>query len=227
MISTPQTLRQPAIRQDVEASRPLPLGRFWDELCRGTWLFRDTFSTEERCFALLQSASESPPLPLNPRQLHRMESVLLGTPPKVVAMDSGRSLSSITMGMQDCLRRMGLNSRSTQASVLLTMAARARHRPEAAPQLGRESLLEVNGAVYRVVSALRPDLQFPVPLSLAEAAVVRRLVAGDSYAEISGRRATSPRTVANQLATAFRKLGVSGRRAALGRLIQHSAQQGF
>lgn len=227
MISTPQKLRPLAIRQDVEASRPLPLGKFWQELCRGTWLFCDTFSTEERCYALLRPTTDRPALPLNPRQLQRMESVLLGTPPKVVAMESGRSLSSVTMGMQECLRRMGLNNRSAQASVLLTMAARALHRPEAAPQLGRESEVQVDGVAYRVVSALRPDLQFPVPLSLAEAAVVRSLVAGDSYAEISGQRATSPRTVANQLATAFRKLGVSGRRAALARLIQHSAQQGL
>lgn len=226
MISTPLPLRSLAIRQDVEVSRPLPLARFWQELRGGMWLFRDTFSTEERCFALLQPSADNGSPPLNPRQLQRMESVLLGTPPKVVAMESGRSLSSITMGMQECLRRMGLSNRSGHASVLLTMAARALHRPEAAPQLGRESELEVDGVRYRVVSALRPDLKFPVPLSLAEAAVVRSLVAGDSYAEISGQRATSPRTVANQLATAFRKLGVSGRRAALGRLIQHSAQQG-
>jgi DNA-binding CsgD family transcriptional regulator len=227
MISTSQSLRPLAIQQDLEAARPLSLGQFWAELCRGMWLFCDTFSTDERCFALLRAPGERPPLPLNPRQLQRMESVLLGTPPKVVALESGRSLSSVTMGMQDCLRRMGLTSRSSQASVLLPMAARALHRPTTAPQLGRESELEVAGATYRVVSALRPDLKFPVPLSLAEAAVVRSLVAGDSYAQISGQRATSPHTVANQLATAFRKLGVSGRRAALGRLIQHSAQQGF
>jgi DNA-binding NarL/FixJ family response regulator len=226
MISTPQSLRPLAIRQDAEASRALQLGTFWQELCLGTWLFRDTFATEQRAFALVQRSTESPPPPVDARKLQLLESVLLGSSPKVIAMERRRSLSSVTMGMQDCLRRMGVSSRTSQAPVLLTMAARALHRPESAPQFGRVSELEVEGVAYSVISVLRPDLQFPVPLSLAEAAVVRRLVEGDSYAEISGARATSTRTVANQLATAFRKLGVSGRRATIERLIQFSAQQG-
>lgn len=225
MISTTHALRPIAIQQDAEASRILRLGSFWQELCLGTWLFRDTFSTETRAFAILQRSPQNPPLPLDQRKLRLLESVLLGTPPKVVAMDNQRSLSAVTMAVQDCLRSTGVNTRASHASVLLTMAARALHRPESAPQLGRVSELEVAGVGYSVVSALRPDLQFPVALSLAEAAVVRSLVAGDSYAQISGARATSRRTVANQLATAFRKLGVSGRRATIQRLIQHSAQQ--
>ncbi len=74
-----------------------------------------------------------------------------------------------------------------------------------------------------MISALRPDLKFPVALSLAEAAVLRSLLAGNTYAQISGARAVSPRTVANQLATAFKKLGVSGRRATIEYLIRQSA----
>jgi DNA-binding CsgD family transcriptional regulator len=68
----------------------------------------------------------------------------------------------------------------------------------------------------------RPDLDFPVPLSDAEAAVVRELIAGRTHAEISDRRATSPRTVANQLATVFRKFGVSGRLAVVQQLVARS-----
>jgi DNA-binding CsgD family transcriptional regulator len=75
------------------------------------------------------------------------------------------------------------------------------------------------------VSVLRPDLSFPVPLSRAEAAVVRELVAGRSHAQISDSRATSPRTVANQLATVFKKFGVSGRGAIVHQLIQHSLER--
>ena len=122
---------------------------------------------------------------------------------------------------------MGLECKASQASVLLPMAATALLRRELANQQGRFSALEVEEDEYAVVvSALRPDLQFPVELSLAEAAVVRSLVDGHSHAQISGARARSRRTVANQLATAFRKLGVSGRRATIERLILHSAQVG-
>jgi DNA-binding CsgD family transcriptional regulator len=210
-----------AIQRDAEASRPFGLGEFWEGLARGAWVFRDTFETEQRYLAIVQA--EAMPFPINPRKLRLLESVLLGTPPKVVAFDNQRALSSITASIQDCVRGMGLVGRVSQASVLLTIAARAHGCSQPGIQVGRISDLELEGQAYLVISAPRPDIRFPVPLSLAEAAVLRGLLTGNSHAQISDARATSPRTVANQLATAFRKLGVSGRRATLERLIQHSA----
>ncbi len=65
----------------------------------------------------------------------------------------------------------------------------------------------------------RPDVRFPASLSLGEAAVVRQLIGGATHAEIARRRGTSSRTVANQLATAFQKLRVSGRAALTAHLI--------
>ena len=224
MTSTQQALRSLAIQQDAGASSSLDLALFWEGLRQGNWLFCDTFSTPDRCYAIVRRAKA--PRALDPRKLALLEAVLLGTPPKVVALERAKSLSAITMAIQDCLRTMGLGCRASHASVLLTMAATALHRCELAHQCGRLSELELAGDSYVVVSALRPDRQFPVPLSLAEAAVVRSLIAGQTHAQISGERATSRRTVANQLATAFRKLGVSGRRATIERLIQHSAQLG-
>jgi DNA-binding NarL/FixJ family response regulator len=223
MSCTQQELRQLAIRQDAEGARLFCLGEFWERLRGGVWVFRDTFSTEERHFALVRSSAMVPPRPLDTRKLRLLESVLLGKAPKMVAYDSQRCLSSITASMHECVRSMGLTGRFSQASALLTMAALALHRPDVAPKLGRLSELRVEGERFEIVSAQRPDLHLPVRLSLAEAEVIRRLVAGDSHAQISGARATSPRTVANQLAKAFRKLGVSGRRATLERLIRHSA----
>jgi DNA-binding CsgD family transcriptional regulator len=58
-----------------------------------------------------------------------------------------------------------------------------------------------------------------VDLTDAERDVVALALRGDSNAEIAQARGTSARTVANQLASAYRKLGVTGRNqlAALGR----------
>lgn len=224
MISIQHALRPLAIARDADAAVAFELGSLWDRLCRGIWVFCDTFSTPERCYAVLRSPVT--PEPLNPRKLALLESLLLGTPAKAIAFEQHRSLSSVTMATQDCIRGMGLDCRASQASVLLSMAATARLRDDLANQQGRLSRLSVENREYFVLSALRPDLQFPVQLSSAEAAVLRSLVAGNSYAQISGERARSRRTVANQLATAFRKLGVSGRRATIERLIEHSAQCG-
>jgi DNA-binding CsgD family transcriptional regulator len=51
----------------------------------------------------------------------------------------------------------------------------------------------------------------PPALTAAEAEVSRLLVAGLSYAAIARARGTSPRTVANQAASVYRKLGVGSR----------------
>ncbi len=220
-----KSLRLMAVEWDSQSDRELDLSELWRQLCAGAWLFCDTFSTEDRHFALLRRSRLEVPRPLDLRRLRLLESVLLGTPPKVVALNARRSLSSITGSIQECIRSMGLNSRLSHATALLAMAARAYHRPEASLRSARRSELEVGGEPRFVISVTRPDLTFPVPLSTAEAAVVRGLLSGHSYAEISDARATSTRTVANQLATAFRKLGVSGRQATLQRLLSHSAQR--
>ncbi len=224
MMSIEHAFRPLAIQGDAEDATVFELRTLWEHLRSGRWVFSDTFSTSERCYAVLRTPSEA--RPLNDRKLQLLEAMLLGTPGKVIALEHQRSLSSVTAAAQDCLRAMGLECTASHASVLLTMAATALLRRELAHQPGKLSRLRVGQETLLVVSALRPDLQFPVELSLAEAAVLRSLVEGSSHAQISGERARSPRTVANQLATAFRKLGVSGRRATIGRLIQHSAQLG-
>jgi DNA-binding CsgD family transcriptional regulator len=55
-------------------------------------------------------------------------------------------------------------------------------------------------------------------LSAGESAVVALAARGRSNAEIARARNISPRTVANQLAASYRKLGVSGRRELRARL---------
>jgi len=223
MKTSDSTFRHRAISVDTTASTPFQLGQLWQALSRGVWRFRDACATNERYLAVLEEPAD--PQPLHQKKLRLFEQILLGTPPKVVAIDSGISLSSVTAATQDSLHGMGLPNRAMHASVILTMAARALHQPETTPQLGRLTPWAVDGKNYLVLSVERPDLHFPVALSLAEAEVLRHLLAGASYAEISGARAVSPRTVANQLATAFRKLGVSGRRATIDRLIQHTRAQ--
>jgi DNA-binding CsgD family transcriptional regulator len=49
-------------------------------------------------------------------------------------------------------------------------------------------------------------------LTESERAVVALAMAGKSNAMIAAERGSSPRTIANQLASAYQKLGLSGRR---------------
>ncbi|HYP88636.1 MAG TPA: hypothetical protein VEQ59_10790, partial [Polyangiaceae bacterium] len=171
MSCTQQSLRAKAIQWDAEQAQCFGLSELWPQLTAGRWTFFDTFSSEERHFAILRRAPVGPARPLDARKVRLLESVLLGKPPKEVAIDRQRSLSSITASLQECARTMGLTVRVSQASALLTMAARASLRPETSPTSGRFSEFSLGCEAFIVVSAVRPDLRLPVQLSLAEAAV--------------------------------------------------------
>ncbi|MEP7052673.1 MAG: LuxR C-terminal-related transcriptional regulator [Pseudomonadota bacterium] len=159
------------------------------------------------------------------RNLEILNRVLLGQLPKVVAHDLKIAISTVATGTQHCVRSLGLPKRPPNLPILLIMAARAAERVALTPALGRLTRTTANNEKHWLVSVERPDLEFPVALSEAEGFVVRRLVSGRTHAEISTDRATSPRTVANQLANVFKKFGVSGRSALVQRLITYSFER--
>jgi DNA-binding CsgD family transcriptional regulator len=76
---------------------------------------------------------------------------------------------------------------------------------------GRVSQVTDAGFSYRVVSLARPDAELASLLTPAQYEVVRLRVEGKSHVEIATCRHRSRRTIANQLAESFRRLGVSGR----------------
>jgi len=210
-----------ATSSDALQPQTFDLSQLWVQLCAGTWRFRDTFSSAERHFAVVEQIEVRRCSRVHNRNLEISRRVLLGQVPKAVAHDMTIAISTVATGMQESFRSMGLPHRASSPPVILIMAARAAARSELARTLGRLTRIKANDDKYWLVSVERPDLEFPVPLSEAEAAVVRQLVSGHSHTEISQHRATSPRTVANQLASAFKKFGVSGRGAILQRLITH------
>jgi DNA-binding NarL/FixJ family response regulator len=68
-----------------------------------------------------------------------------------------------------------------------------------------------HGKPALLVSFPLPDIDWQKELTEAEIAVVHDVLAGLSNAEIGEKRGTALRTVANQVAAIFRKLGVSSR----------------
>ncbi|MEZ4400154.1 MAG: LuxR C-terminal-related transcriptional regulator [Kofleriaceae bacterium] len=71
--------------------------------------------------------------------------------------------------------------------------------------------LEVGGETFAVVSAPARGHGLATTLTAAERDVVAGLVRGESTRTIARRRGTSERTVANQLAALYAKLGVMSR----------------
>jgi DNA-binding CsgD family transcriptional regulator len=62
-----------------------------------------------------------------------------------------------------------------------------------------------------LVRAVRPDLDLESILTPCELNVLRLRVDGHPQGEIAAIRNTAARTVSNQIASAYAKLGVSGR----------------
>ncbi len=98
----------------------------------------------------------------------------------------------------------------------MTMAA---SRPEApngeVAHSGRDgarvSKMSFGDESWAVVSIPLAEVMVPECLSAAEREVARLVLEGRSSREIAKVRGTSARTIANQLAAIFRKLGVSSR----------------
>jgi DNA-binding CsgD family transcriptional regulator len=82
----------------------------------------------------------------------------------------------------------------------------------------RISTMHLAGEEYVVISLPGGDDVLAAVLTKAEREVARMLVLGDTNAEIARRRGSSVHTVANQVASIFRKLGVSTRAELVARL---------
>jgi DNA-binding CsgD family transcriptional regulator len=79
---------------------------------------------------------------------------------------------------------------------------------DAAP---RSVTFRVGSHEFALISLPVAPARLPAGLTDAERAIGTAVLAGASTAEIAGQRGTSPRTVANQLAAIYRKLGVRSR----------------
>jgi DNA-binding CsgD family transcriptional regulator len=78
--------------------------------------------------------------------------------------------------------------------------------------------LRVGNADYLILSYPLPRWTLPDVLTRSEREIVQAILDGAARAEVARERGTSPRTVSNILARAFRKLGVSSRLELAARL---------
>ena len=199
------------------SARPLDegasLSALWTELVSGLCKIEHTEFTQQTCTVVVTRAhrlSGSEGARLSIRDTEILERALLEGVRKSVAVDFGLCPSSIAEILRRCFVFMGLSCWPSRIPLLLVMAAHAKHAPDA--QRGAKMLLAQNQQFLRQsISVARPDNELSEWLSPAEYAVTRLLIEGKSYQEMAKLRETSKRTVANQLASAFHRLGISGR----------------
>ncbi|MEI9948000.1 MAG: helix-turn-helix transcriptional regulator [Pseudomonadota bacterium] len=189
------------------------LSALWTELVSGLCKIEHTEFTQHTCTVVVtraQRLSDVEEARLSPRDTEILERALLEGVRKSVAVDFGLCPSSIAEILRRCFVFMGLSCWPSRIPLLLVMAAHAKHAPDS--QRGAKLLLSQNQQFRRQsISITRPDNELCEWLSPAEYTVTRLLIEGKSYEEMAKLRRTSKRTVANQLASAFHRLGISGR----------------
>jgi len=143
---------------------------------------------------------------LTPRERRVFTLLLAGRSQKQIAYDVGVSFTTVNTHVQSGLRKLGLGRSEHAIVVAAALSGKAFGRlwvessPTGTPAPDEDMRLRIE--LSR--SALRI-------LTQAEREVALLVVDGSTNAEIGTARGSSPRTVANQVASVFRKLEAHGR----------------
>ncbi len=202
----------------AEAYAPFPftLARLWRDLMEGRWRVRRTWCCPVRCHAeLVPSPDRSRPILERERKF--IERALVGDFEKCIALDAGVSISTVAGQIARVMQGWGLPGGVSYFPPLLTIAAHA-HLGRTRNLLGLAFAADAGSSL--LVSAGRPDNILPTSLSASERSIVNRLVEGCTRDQIARERGRSSRTVANQMAAIFAKLGTPGRRTLISKLIE-------
>jgi DNA-binding NarL/FixJ family response regulator len=211
-------LRLAAMAADANGSSEVSLALLWRQLARGMSRVVDGFFSESRCYLVLALRTGQPATPALARRMEILEAVLGGVRQKNTAMDLGIAASTVAMNAKLALASLGVRCNPSRAHPLLILAARAVDESLVASArcsffVGRDD------QELRVIGLPRPEQCLSAVLPFAELEVASALVEGLTHKEIADRRVTSPRTVANQIGSVFRRLGVSGRNELIQRLL--------
>jgi DNA-binding CsgD family transcriptional regulator len=199
-------------RADEAAS----LSALWTELVNGLCKIEDCVFTAQTCALVVSrnhrsgTTGTSPVARLSKRHAEILERSLMEGARKSLAIDLGLCPSSVAEILKQGFTFMGLSCWPSRIPLLLVMAAHAKRFSE----WDRSAALIVadnQRFTRQTIRFSRPDSVLSTRLSPAECAVACLLVEGKSYAEMALLRQTSVRTVANQLAAAFHRFGISGR----------------
>lgn len=202
-------LRARCVAADAAADRVADLAGTWRALLAGDLTIVDSFHEHERCYLVLEPRKGGRGT-FSARKLAVLERVLLGGRHKVTTHELKISASTVSMVARQALAFLGLDLTPSKVPLLLCVLAHA-GRAGAAHRDPRLSTVRGRDGELSVLSIARPDIALHDRLSRGEFAVLSGLVEGKSHKQIAKERDASSHTVANQLTSAFRRLGLSGR----------------
>ncbi|HET7544099.1 MAG TPA: LuxR C-terminal-related transcriptional regulator [Polyangiaceae bacterium] len=207
--------REQAAASDLSSAEQSCLAELWRGLVSGSSRVVDGFFSDERCYLVVrQSACRGEEL--SGRRLAILEQILRSGYQLCVAIDLQLAPSTITSSARSALETLGASGRPSRVHPIIMLAAIA--AGNGTRRLANRSTMIEEASSLQVWSIPRPELRC-ASLSPAELAVVKCLVEGLSYEEIGQLRGTANRTIANQIASVYRRLGISGRNGLLHYLL--------
>src|ERR1051325_415971 len=193
-------------RDRARGDRRAASGReLWPAMLDGHWHLLDAFTAGAMRYIVAYETPTGATVrrALSQRERSVLELALAGRSGKWIAFELGLSESAIARTLRIALDKLGAGGTAGLAG-----ARTAQFEPLAIANIGVEL------AVARLTLGA-PSL---TNLSDAECAIVAGILCGKRVADMARERGTSPRTVSNQIASAYRKLGISSRREVLALL---------
>ncbi len=202
-------LRARCVAADEASDGVADLAGTWRSLLAGAVTVSDSFHESDRCYLVLEPRKGGP-VHFSPRKLAVLEHVLVGGRHKVTTTELKISASTVSMVARQALAHLGLDCTPSKVPLLLCVLAHAGRSGHVRGD-ARVSVVRTGDTALSVLSITRPDFALNAKLSRGELAVLSGLVEGMSHKQIAEQREASSHTVANQLTSAFRRLGLSGR----------------
>ncbi len=194
----------------------------WNRLLDRELEVVETLATVEHAYLVVRERAPDA-LVVSDRNRAILEKTLLGACRKVISDELGVTTSTLAQLLRRLLLRLGLDCSPARVPEPLVQLVHAAYGYFPA-SLARVRRIQSEEGVLLVLSYAFEGA-FLEELTPAESAVLRERLAGRSYADIAKRRNTSCRTVANQVAAATQRLGVSGRLELLHAMYSSRADQ--
>jgi len=189
----------------------LPAASLWSSLCEGRLRFADQRRDSLRNLLVFveREATQVRRSALKPRRRQILEMILSGLSENTIGIELDVAASTVCAEFRRAMESFGL---STRLSALPVTLPQLRHLALSGESIESSSgWFEESVPACTTIALPRLDLALAERLSPAELDVCRRLLDGSTHEAIALERRTSVRTTANQLATVFAKLKVSGR----------------
>lgn len=192
---------RPEPRSEPRSTAGLAL---WPALVAGQWSLLDAFTADGARYLVAYRNPEAAGglRALTDRERTVLDLALAGESGKWIAAELAVSESAVARALRAALRKLGVVDTAALAGVQTAAF---------------EPLDGVNAGVALALARLAPGRSL-TGLSGAERAIVTDLLDGKRVTAIARDRGTSPRTVAHQIASVYRKLGASSRRELLAML---------